>query len=154
MSSPQPDPATLLLELTSRDPHRVWAAVHAVIRAPRAELLLLVPALPEIRQATQGLDLGGALFPNTQHLEHALRVLEAARDGLCPCQVYPAWLFYNPEKEAARGAVEILSSSEPDWHMTYTCRCLSCGRTYEVEQGEYHYTWWQWTPRPFSNRKR
>lgn len=142
------DTATILAKFMSRDPHQVWEAAHAAIRAPRHEQLLLVPDLPVIRQATQGLDLGGALFPNTQHLEHALRVLEAARDGRCTCEGYPTWLFYDPTEEAAVGAVEILSTSAPDWHMTYSCRCLTCGRTYEVEQGEYHYTWWQWRERP------
>ncbi|MEV0646394.1 hypothetical protein AB0I28_14135 [Phytomonospora sp. NPDC050363] len=25
------------------------------------------------------------------------------------------------------------------------CECADCGKRFEVEEGEYHYTWWKWT---------
>ncbi|MBZ9750783.1 hypothetical protein K7W42_07900 [Deinococcus sp. HMF7604] len=148
MTADPPDAASLLADLTSRDPQRVWAASHAVIRLPVAARLPLVPHLAAIRQATDGLDLGGAFYSNNDHLRQALRTLEAARDGRCSCTLYPGYLFYNPNKEQASGAVNILSTSPPDWNMTYRCGCRVCGTEYTVEQGEYHYTWWDWTPIP------
>ncbi|WP_221089334.1 hypothetical protein [Deinococcus aquaedulcis] len=146
MTADATDPASLLAELTSRDHHRVWAASHAVIRLPAASRLPLVPHLAAIQQATEDLDLGGAFYPNNDHLRQALRAVEAARDGLCACALYPGYLFYNPKKEQESGAVTILSSSPPDWNMTYSCQCRACGAVYDVEQGEYHYTWWDWKP--------
>lgn len=144
--TPDPTPAALLLqELLSRDTHRVWAATHAVIRLPLHERQFLVPQLAAIRRATQDLDLGGGLYPNGDHLRQAIRTVEAARDGHCSCTLYPGYPFSDPNREQAAGAVEILASSAPDWFMTYTCRCRACGSLYDVEQGESHYTWWNWT---------
>lgn len=145
---PPPDAVDLLLaDLLSRDPQRVWASACAVIKLhdPLA-LTELMCHLPEIERRTADLELGGGLFPNNDHLEQALRVLRAHRDGDCPCTVYPGYPFYSPETEAQAGRVSILSHTPPDWNMTYQCRCSACGTNYEVEQGEYHYTWWQWKP--------
>lgn len=143
-----PDPvAALLHDLMSREVQRVLAAVHTVIRLPVYERLRLVPHLAAIRQSTDDLDLGGALYPNADHLRQAVRALEAARDGRCPCTLYPGYLFSDPNREQTAGAAEILASSPPDWFMTYLCRCRVCGRTYAVEQGESHFTWWDWQPR-------
>lgn len=135
----------LLDDLFSHDAQRIWASACAVIKLnDPAALSGLVRHLPEIERSTTGLNLGGALFPNGEHLQQALRVLRAYRDGSCPCTLYPGYLFYNPETEAQAGRVSILSHTPPDWNMTYHCRCSACGANYEVEQGEYHYTWWQW----------
>ncbi|MGY2897190.1 hypothetical protein [Deinococcus sp. UYEF24] len=138
-------PEALLADLLSRDTQRVWASACAVIRLDDdAALDELTRHLPDIKRRTEHLELGGALFPNAEHLKQALRVLRAHRDGLCRCQPYSGYLFYNPEKEAEAGRVNILSHTPPDWHMTYSCQCTVCGTNYTVEQGEYHYTWWQW----------
>lgn len=109
------------------------------------ELDELTAHLPRIERATAGVELGGGLFPNAEHLAQAVRVLRLRLDGGCPCHLYPSYLMYNPEKEVQAGRVQILSATEPpDWNMSYRCRCNACGTEYDVEQGEYHYTWWQW----------
>ncbi|WP_420596273.1 hypothetical protein [Deinococcus sp.] len=138
--------ADLLSDLLSRDPQRVWASACAVIRLhDPAALDELTRHLPTLERQTVDLELGGALFPSAEHLQQALRVLRAHRDGRCGCTVYPDYLFYNPEKEAQAGRIRILSADEPpDWNMNYRCQCTACGTEYAVEQGEYHYTWWQW----------
>ena len=143
--SPRPD--ELLADLLSRDPARVWASACAVIQSPDpAALSELAPHLPQIERRTVDLELGGAFFPNREHVQQAVRVLRAHRDGRCHCSVYPAYLFYDPEKEAGAGRIRILSHTPPDWNMTYRCRCAGCGNEYDVEQGESHYSWWQWRP--------
>ena len=138
----------LLAELTSGNGSRVWAATGTVVREAGPETLrALAPYLSSIRRATAGLDLGGQLLDNDLHLRQALRVIAAAGDGLCPCAVYEGYPGYDPRQEQTRGHVEILHTTPPDWNMTYWCRCRHCARTYEVEQGEYHTTWWRWTRR-------
>lgn len=135
----------LLDDFLSGEKDRVYQATWATIRT-RDRLLLdpLVGALDEIRRATDDLDLGGALHPNRESLRRALEKVSNYQAGACWCANYPGLLFYNPEKEEAAGHVRILDASEPGWSMTYRCACAVCGRHFEVEQGEYHYTWWQW----------
>ena len=138
---------SLLADLLSRDPLRVWSSTCAVIHLDDpAALSELARQLPQIERGTADLDLGGALFPNSEHVRQALRVLRAQRDKRCPCSVYPGYLFYDPEKAAQTGRISILSQTPPDWNMTYRCRCAVCGTLYDVEQGESHFTWWQWQP--------
>ncbi|WP_102128300.1 hypothetical protein [Deinococcus planocerae] len=133
----------LLMDLLSRDTHRVWSAACAVnvLRDPPA-LTTLAEHLPEIERATE--DLGGGLFPNNERLRQAIYTLRAQRDGLCRCWLYPEFLTYAPLKEQEAGDVTVLSSDPPDWHMDYHCRCAHCGTEYKVEQREGHLTWWKW----------
>jgi hypothetical protein len=138
----------LVVDLVSGDPPRVLSAAHAVVRTRDTDLLdALVVQLPELRRRTTGLVLGGALFPNDEHLAQALRLLGARRDGSCRCTTFPAYLFHDPAREQEAGQVLVTRTDEPGWNMTYDCTCLECGRTWAVEQGESHYSWWQWRPR-------
>lgn len=141
-----PDAAGLLAELTSGEGSRVWSASGRIIQqASRETLLALAPHLPHIRRATAGLELGGMLLDNDLHLAQALRVIGAAGDRRCSCEVYEGYLGYDPEQEQARGHTRTLRTTPPDWNMTFWCRCLRCAREYEVEQGASHTTWWKWT---------
>jgi len=109
-----------------------------------AGLLDVLAALPEIRRATEHLELGGMLFSNKSHVSQAIRVIEDHRVGKCVCQPYQGYLFYDPSAEQKAGNVQMTRSDSPDWDMTSTCVCAICGRGYSVQQGEYHYTWWEW----------
>lgn len=140
---------TLLEDFLSGDPHRVWTATWATIRSrDPAELAPLMDAIPRIREATDGLDLGGMVRLNRTSFEHALRTLENRRAGLCWCADYPGLESYDPEKEERAGHVRVLSASEPGWSMTFATECAVCGRRFDVEQGEHHFLWWKWSPRP------
>ncbi len=139
---------TLLEDITSRDPQRIWASSGAIIhlRDPN-ELSALADALPEIKQKTQGIALGGALIPNSVHLNFAIRTLEFYQaQGGCLCTLYPEYLLFAPRKEEEQGNVRIVSADydAEQWMATYVCECAVCGRVFQVEQGEYHYTWWSW----------
>ncbi len=135
----------VLADLLSQSSSRVLTAASLVNHTRDPALLeTLAAAMPEIRRATEGLSLGGLLFPNRNHVLQALRVIEHHRSGGCFCQVYPGYLFYDPSAEERAGHVRITRSDPPDWNMTYECVCTVCGRAYSVHQGEYHYTWWEW----------
>ena len=138
---------SILEDLTSGDPHRIWSGAHAVrtLREPE-ELAELAKNISKIRRRTRGVDLGGAFYPNVGHLEFALQKLMFIRDRKgCLCYLYTQNMFYDPEREQEAGHVKIfqevvLAPYEED----YVCRCLYCGQGFEVERREYHYPWWSW----------
>lgn len=56
--------------------------------------------------------LGGALHPNSVHLDNALARLEHVRDQRgCLCVLYASDQFNNPAQEAERGHVQVLISA-------------------------------------------
>ncbi|SEE00558.1 hypothetical protein [Ruania alba] len=139
----------LLADLLSRERARVLHAVWEIVatRDP-AVLEPLATSLSAIDRAASRLDLGGALHANASSLEHALQRLRLFRDGTCLCVAYTLRLpFYDPAKEAGRGHIRIEGEvPRKDWVPDRICACTACGRRFEVEQGEYHYTWWKWVP--------
>ncbi len=141
---------TLLEDFLSRDAQRIWSASCGVAKLRDvAQLDELSANLPAIRRATKGVELGGALFLNSQHLKFALEKLKfwTQKSG-CLCQLYPRYLMFNPQKEQDAGNVQILQteSNQEQWATNYRCQCAVCGAQYSVQEGEYHYTWWQWRP--------
>lgn len=145
---------TLLDDFLSGDRSRVMPAVWETIHSRDPETLdPLVDALPRLRRAAAQLDLGGAIYSNNGHFEHALSKLEQYRDGKCWCAVYPGQLTHDPRKEETRGHILILSTSEPGWSMTYLCECTVCGQQFDIEQGDHHFTWWNWVPRGPKRRR-
>jgi hypothetical protein len=140
--------STLLEDLTSGDAHRIWAGSCAVAKLrDRQELDLLSAHLPEIEKKTQNIDLGGALFPNREHLRFALRKLHYYRSKAgCLCRLYPGHLMFDPAKEEAAGNVRIVETIDADqYNPSYVCQCAFCDTLFQVEEGEYHYTWWKWS---------
>ncbi|HYJ80549.1 MAG TPA: hypothetical protein VEW03_13130 [Longimicrobiaceae bacterium] len=140
---------TLLEDITSRDRTRVWSSSCAIIKLrDAAQLDELAGKLSEIEEKSQDLSLGGMVFPNAEHLRFALRKLAYHRERTgCLCRLYPEYLFFNPEEEAAGGHIRIddVTYTENKWVEAYHCTCTACGARYRVEEGESHYTWWQWS---------
>ena len=143
---------SLLEDILSKDPHRIWSASGAIRHLrDRDELAVLIARLDDIKQATQGVPLGGALRPNSSHLDFAIRKLEFLKhSGECMCALYPMDDLYNPADEAKAGHVEIESTvlGEAKWVDYYVCRCMLCDKHYRVEEREYHYSWWKWSLMP------
>lgn len=140
---------SLLEDITSKDPQRIWASACAIrtLRDPQT-LALLVAHLDEIKQSTNGVPLGGALRPNASHLAFAIRKLEFVKNQSgCLCSLYTLDDLYDPAKEEQAGNIRILASTsdKETWSSVYECQCCLCQARYHVEQGEYHYTWWAWT---------
>jgi hypothetical protein len=139
--------ADLLGDLTSGDSFRVWRASWDVIRSrDTAELDTLRDALPQIRRATQGVDLGGMIRPNRDALEHALARVAEFRSWSCWCDDYPRLLQYDPNKELEFGHVDIVDRADAELPVTYEAVCSVCGRRFTVEEGEHHALWWRWRP--------
>ncbi|WP_405374506.1 MULTISPECIES: hypothetical protein [unclassified Microbacterium] len=136
---------TLLEDFLSGETSRVLHATWQVLGSRDPALVdPLVPHIARIRAATENLDLGGMLRPNSANVRYALEKLEHRGQGLCWCQDYPGPDHRDPTREEKDGHVRILSTSAPGWSMTYECECTVCGRIYAVEQGDYHVMWWRW----------
>ena len=138
----------LLDDIVSRDPARIWSSACAIrtLRDKQA-LSTLASHLDMIRERTQGVSLGGALRPNSSHLQFALKKLEFVKSSSeCLCALYPQDEMYDPAKEEAQGHVRILETVRlaGGWVDHHQCACSLCGANYRVEEREYHYTWWAW----------
>mgnify|MGYP001552114095 CR=1 FL=1 len=139
---------SLLDDLLSKAPTRIWSASCA-IRTLRDSALLaeLATHIEQIRTSTQGIDLGGALRPNSSHLNFALRKLEWAQNSEgCLCGLYPLDDLYDPNQEAKAGNIQILSTHylENGYLDFYETECALCNTRFRVEEQDYHYTWWSW----------
>ncbi|HVK28051.1 MAG TPA: hypothetical protein VM575_06905 [Nocardioides sp.] len=138
----------LVADFLSGDRSRILSALWEVMRTrDPAVLTPLVTALPAIERATADVDLGGALVSNASNLERAFQRIELFGTGACLCTAYPAHQFHDPAKEEHAGHVRIVGTvpNERQWEPDRICECTACGKRYQVEQGEYHYTWWKWT---------
>jgi len=144
-----PPSARLLADFLSAEKDRVLAAMWAVYATRDDEILLpLARQVSQIRRATADIDLGGIVASHRSNLEHALDRLTLAGSGRCLCGAYPSHAMYNPVKEEAKQHVRIVGT-EPNprqWEADRICECCDCGRRFQVEQGEYHDTWWGWRP--------
>ena len=111
------------------------------------ELKYLASHLEEIKRKSEGVSLGGALRPNSTHLDFAIRKLEFINTSKeCLCGLYPLDDLYDPNKEHKAGNIRITGvvRIEGKWVDHYECECALCGRRFRVEEREYHYTWWAW----------
>lgn len=147
-----PAAASLVEDFLSRDGRRVLHAVWEVIatRDP-AVLAPLAARVASIDHATDDLELGGMLASNGANLQHAIDRIGIFGQRRCLCAAYAGHQFYDPAKEQARGHVRIVREDavfvdgRPD-RPKRICECADCGQWFSVEEGEYHYTWWKWTP--------
>lgn len=140
-------------DFLSGDTSRVLEATWAVIGSRDPEVLRpLVALIPQIRRAVDDLPLGGAVYANSGHVDHALARLERYRRGECLCLSYPENNQYDPEREEARGHVRIVQRSDPSPNMTYVCECAQCAQAFDVATGTAHLPWCAWRIR--GKRKR
>lgn len=136
----------VLDDLLSEDSHRIWRASWDIIASRDVELLdELRAALPRIRTATTGIDLGGLITPNSATLEHALTKVREFRSWTCWCDEYLQLLHFDPNREQQRGHVRILSEDTTYWPGSSVTECTVCGQHFTVVGGEHHSAWWKWT---------
>ncbi len=142
---------TLLEDITSRDPHRIWSGSWGIIKLrDTRELDVLVAHLNEIKRETRGIELGGMLFSNDRALKFALAKLKYVKNRTgCLCALYLLFDHYNPNEEQTAGNIRIVSMTGGDTcYPAYVCECTLCGRTFSVDEAEYHALWWKWTDAP------
>ncbi|NYG58686.1 hypothetical protein BJ980_001609 [Nocardioides daedukensis] len=139
---------SLLSDFLSGDQSRILSSVWAVIATRDPEVLApLAKRRLVIYRSANNIELGGALASNEKNFEHALLRLELFDSSKCLCAAYPAFQFYEPEKEETRGHARRLGTLPNDgqWHPDEIVLCRDCGTLFRVERGEYHYPWWKWT---------
>jgi len=114
----------------------------------KQELNTLAKNLHSIKKAVKNTDLGGGFLPNNVYLDFALKKIRyAKKSNACMCELYPDMVFFNPSEEESAGHI-LITEQDPapePWTNTFLCRCRACGNLFHVEQGESHYTWYQWT---------
>jgi hypothetical protein len=141
----------LVADFLSGDGKRILSAVWEVFATRDPEVLApLAHALPALRKATEDADLGGMLVSNSSNLDHAFDRIRLFDKGACLCAAYLSHQFYDPGKEEHRGHIRVVDTVPNDgqWVPDRICECRGCGKRFQVEQGEYHYTWWKWTALP------
>ena len=139
---------SLLEDITSKDPYRIWSSSGAIKELRDIEeLKYLASHIEEIKQKTTGISLGGALRSNSTHLDFAIRKLEFVKTSKeCLCKLYLLDDLYDPERQHKAGNIRITGvvRIEGKWVDYYECECALCGQRFKVEEREYHYTWWTW----------
>ncbi|TDE95057.1 hypothetical protein EXU48_09840 [Occultella glacieicola] len=146
----------LVEDFLSGEQSRILHAVWAVVETRDPEILApLALALPALEKATAKVDLGGMLISNNANLDHAFHRIDLFRTGACLCAAYPSHQRYDVENEERQGHIRVVDTvpNERQWEPDRICECRDCGKRFQVEQGEYHYTWWKWTVAPARPRR-
>lgn len=137
-----------LEKLLAKDAKLIWQACGEVTQNNNIDdLLALSTHLVEIKKATKGIDLGGALCSNSYHLEFVIKKLEYVMNHRgCLCALNTEYIFIDPEKEVNKNLITI--DEEVDYQGTrldyYLCHCNICFSAFKVEVSEGHFTSWKW----------
>jgi hypothetical protein len=143
------NPEQIIYDITSKDIHKVWLASCEIINNGQDHdgIAPLIKYLPEIKEKTKDLDLGGLIAPNRRFVDFAIKTIEFHKDSKeCTCTLYKDYEMFNPKKEAGKGNIIIyetvlINEDYPDY---YIAECLKCGRKIKIFEREYHFTWWEW----------
>lgn len=137
--------SALLQEFLSRDQKRISAAIDVVNRS--GDTALLAPVAAELRAVLAALRDADFVIVDGNPVELAVDRLEIVQSGGCLCTTY-ARRSVDPEREAEHGWVRIESETcELGGRPKRVVACSACGTVFDVEEGEYHYTWWKWVAR-------
>lgn len=136
----------LLQDFLSRDRPRISSAIDVVNGS--GDPALLAPVAAELRAVLDALQAADFVIVDGNPVELAVDRLEIVRSGGCLCATYPR-RSADPQREADAGWVGIESEtrSAPGARPQRVVVCTSCGALFDVEEGEYHATWWKWVPR-------
>jgi hypothetical protein len=148
----QPKVEDLLADLLSKDRHRIWSASWGVVRLwDRQALCWLGGHSVQIKAATEGVQLGGGLRPNEEALSLALQRIDMAKGRTCFCSFYAKDMFFDPQREADEGFVEVLSKQDnaETWETDWRVACKSCGQMHGVTQNDgWHVPTYRWAASP------
>ncbi|MGX8852189.1 hypothetical protein [Amedibacillus sp. YH-ame10] len=139
----------IIKDIVSRDTTRVWGASCEICSWSQNhnKIIQLIPYYEQIISSSRGLNLGGALAPNSRFLKKAIEIIYFHMgDNGCPCCLLSE--DSNPLQLIEDGyfalddTYYIGDSSCVD---SYDIHCKACGSMYQVAPREYHYIWWEWT---------
>jgi len=139
---------TLLADLISKDPLRVWSASCAIrkMRDPK-QLAALAEHTTAIQESARDLLARNAGHASASQLEFALRKLaHVSKSKECLCSLYLVDDLFNPKDEAQQGHIRITDSLRGNDNEIelYKCQCAHCGTRFQVEENNYYHTWWAW----------
>ncbi|TQK71540.1 hypothetical protein [Nocardioides sp. SLBN-35] len=136
----------LLEDFLSRDKTRINSAIDVVNGS--GDAALLAPVAAELRAVLASIRAADFVIVDGNPVELAVDRLEIVRSGGCLCATYPR-RSADPQREADKGWVRIESEtvSAPGARPRREVACTSCGSVFDVEEGEYHATWWKWVLR-------
>ena len=144
------DTKEIIEEITSRDTTKVWRSSCEIVSISQNadRIRQLIQYLPEIKEKTKGLAMGGAFAPNQRFIDFAIKAIEFYRHSAeCSCILYTELETFDPNKELEKGNIKILDIEriEDKWVDFFVVECQKCKQNYKVIERDYHYTWWGWT---------
>lgn len=147
----------ILSDITSRDTAKVWKSSCEIISIGqhRDQIFPLIAHLPEIKEQTKGLEMGGGFALNQRFIDYAIRILEFHQNHTaCTCTLYTdSYECNDPNKEVAKGNLTIQDTKlENNWIDYYISTCNRCGQRFKTIEREGHYTWWQWIKLEVKNK--
>jgi len=146
----------VIQDLTSKESQRIRESGLVVIQNSQNEKEIepLIPHLTKIKQATNGLKLGGAFAPNNRFYEFPIEIIEFYKNQKsfwnpkrkCSCCLYLSKSYegFNPEKEAENESIQLNAKLKGNYTHDYDLQCLKCNQKYYVSERHYHYVWWHW----------
>lgn len=138
--------SALLADFLSRDVTRINSAIDTVNRS--SDPALLAPVAEELAAVLRALRAADFVVVDGNPVELAVDRLEIVHSGGCLCATYPR-SNPNPQGEVDQGWVRIDEETcELGSRPQRVVSCTSCGAIFDVEEGEYHATWWAWVRRP------
>jgi len=140
----------IISDITSRDTQKVWSSSCAIISISqsREQVFPLIAHLQEIKDKTQGLDMGGAIALNQRFIDYAIRIIEFHQHNTaCTCELYTdPYESNDPNKEVKKGNITLEDTVlDRNWIDYYISRCNKCGQRFKTIEREAHFSWWQWT---------
>lgn len=150
------DTEQVIQDLTSKDSQRIRKSGLIVIHNSQneEEIESLLPVLTKIKQATNGLELGGAFASNNRFYEFPIEIIEFYKSQKsfwnsqrkCSCCLYLSKSYegFNPEKEAENESIQLNAKLKGNYTHDYDILCLKCNQKYYVSERHYHYAWWHW----------
>lgn len=134
----------ILEDFLSKDARRIWSASGEVLNSVitnRDDIEALFPHLSEIRNATSGIDYGGAFLSNKRYLDKALEVIKESKGSGCLCEY--AFTDYGQSVESLKNVGFILLSKKTENFITTgEVECSRCHQRYIAEE---EFTGWHMT---------
>lgn len=139
----------ILKDMLSGDMQKIWSASCEIVSLSQnhEKIMELVPYTDEMYRAVKKLEPGGFIIPHQRVLEKVFQILHLHKEGKeCPCRLLGG--ESNPKDLIEDGYFEFVNMvycDNKDYIDSYTVLCKHCHKIYQVEEREYHFTWWEWT---------
>ena len=146
----------VIQDLTSKESQPIRESGLIVIQNSQNEKQIesLIPFLFKIKQATNGLQLGGAFASNNRFYKFPIEIIEFYKNKKsiwrgnieCSCSLYLSKSYenFNPKKEIENESIKLNAKLNGNYTQDYSLQCLKCKQEYYVSERHYHYVWWHW----------